>query len=386
MAVSYGGGEGSAPYTYVSGPAYYSYKDKTTFISDDVSPRFNGALKLRPNAFSRMRGISEDMLISQLGTVANPGYNRPKYGQTTERLAIGVEGLDYSVLAELTSAARIKAHSNFLDDVRNANAMLPIIYMERVATHNMIASRVSAIKEALLNAKRDFKRLVTNLSGTTVFRGRPISNLSAYWLEFWFGWFPSIMDIWTLATHESSITTRTAHGRSSRYKVVNRKIGVPVTGAYCAEKYRVQAHVRATITITDPAVKTAQEFGLLNPASVLWEATRLSWLIDYFTSFSSWLATFDAFAGVSVSDYCITYTKEATGEYTAYPSNVGVINIGGYQMDLLNVVTSRPGSIKFRHKVRELSMPDIPVIQLKSDLSFKQWANALSLLTVRLRT
>lgn len=389
VAVSYGGGIGSAPYVYVSGPAFYSYKDRTKFVSDDVSPRVDGALKLRSNAFSRKRSISEDLLITQLGSAVNPGYNKPRYGQTTERLPIDVEGLDYSVINELVSKARIAAHSDFLDEIRNANAMLPIIYMERVATHNMIASRVLAIKEALWNAKRDAKRLITNLSGTTVFRGRPISNLSAYWLEFWFGWFPSVMDIWTLATHSGSITERVVHGRSSRYKAVRRDIGVPITGAKCAEKYRVQAHARATVIITDPAVKTAQEFGLLNPALVLWEATRLSWLIDYFTSFSSWLATFDAFAGVTVTDYNITYSIEVKGEYSVLPPKSTkdmVINIGGYTMDLVAVSTARPGTINYRHKVRELYMPVIPVVQLSSDLSFKKWANALSLLTVRLRT
>lgn len=376
-------GTRTTSYKYTSGPALQRVIERYWYLIDSESPRVNGSLKIRPNAFSRKRSKSYDLMVAQSGTKTyTNGSNNPTVGREVYSSPVGYQFVEGAWFDQQKAIATNRAYSNFLSEIRNANAMLPIIYHERVKTHNMVAGRLIMIKEGLLAAKSDAIKLIKELSGTRVYRGRPISNLSAYWLEFWFGWYPSIMDLWTFATHENKPVTRVVHGRATQH-VTKTDLEHPQKREFSA---RIQAHCRAEVTLVDPQIKSLQEFGLLNPALVLWEATKLSWLIDYFTKFSDYLAQFDAFAGVIVKDYSMTVDAQCSVVINYFDlSPPPTVNLGGYPFDNAGARTLVPGEIRYRHKYRDLKLVSLPAIQLTRDLSIKQFANALALLTSKLR-
>lgn len=364
------------------GPSYeISSYDETRYPISNVSSRdANGFLLLKPQAFSRNRTKIGPMTWMASGVCDRGPYNANK--STKREVFYPTVNFCCPVNQDLVRETTLAAQSNFLDDVANANANLPVIWAERRATYSMVAGRLVSIWEGIRNAKIQAIALLKRAalgSARVNFRGRWVTPIAKYWLEFWFGWFPSIMDLYTLCKHIDKETVTVSHGRSTRS--FNKTYS---QNDWSCESYQtVRCHARAKIVIVDQKVKSAAELGILNPALVAWELITLSWLIDYFINFGAYLAQLTALAGVRVEEYSMTTDVNVMGSVTA----VGKVSwgAGGGVFTDVPRSTIRPGYVIHRSKTRSLQMPGIPVIRLNTDLSLKQSANALALAIAKTR-
>ena len=79
----------------------------------------------------------------------------------------------------------------------------------------------------------------------------------------------------------------------------------------------VRAHVQATVRLGMSTVGTLEQFGVLNPASVAWELTPFSFVVDWFVNIGSFLRQFGDTAGLGIEHAFVSVKKSGTGQFSA---------------------------------------------------------------------
>lgn len=121
------------------------------------------------------------------------------------------------------------------------------------------------------------------------------STLSAaeVWMESWFFWVPTWADVMSglevLTSSSPPFGQRIEVTGSSRLNNIRyaQSYGYKTLERY-SQKYRIGARVR----VTNPNVFLANQLGLLDVPGMLWEVTRLSFLIDWVVNVGEFLSGF----------------------------------------------------------------------------------------------
>jgi len=170
---------------------------------------------------------------------------------------------------------------------------------------------------------RDVQRVMGARYGTA----RKLSDL---WLEFWFGWKPAVADIYA-ASEVFDNFIPWAHLRSAVSRT-DKYYQAPSTfwseGIDC--DYRVACQIGVDVRLVNPNVRLMQQFGVLNPATVLWDAIPWSFVVGWFANVDSWLSSFTDFAGFEVSNGYISRKIVLKGKtfWPAYPGIAGGEGMG----------------------------------------------------------
>lgn len=158
---------------------------------------------------------------------------------------------------------------------------------------------------------RDVRRVMGVRYGTA----RKLSDL---WLEFWFGWKPLVNDIYTACeVFDREPPAARFKGRGStvwefrQYEDPSNPVWINSEFLRIAgsRHYELGADVR----IVNPNAFLLNQFGLLNPMLVAWDAIPWSFVLDWFANVNSWLASFTDFAGLETSNGYVTSLRKASG-------------------------------------------------------------------------
>lgn len=131
------------------------------------------------------------------------------------------------------------------------------------------------------------------------------------WLEYHFGWEPLIKDIYdaieVLNNPLKSFTI--TRGRSLDYNVFT-VTSHPGSGSVWKDDkyyqyYQVQQGARVE-ALTNRGLHALDQFGLANPAVIMWELIPFSFVVDWVANVGNVLASFSDYAGMTLSD---TYTS-----------------------------------------------------------------------------
>jgi len=131
------------------------------------------------------------------------------------------------------------------------------------------------------------------------------NGLGSAWLEFHFGWAPLVSDI-----HDSVQTmTRANFDPSSRINGSSSQTGQGFTINTNDEIHvhwdRWQAyaneHMSASVSVSNPNAFLANQFGVVNPATLVWNLIPYSFVVDWFANVSQVLDSMTDFVGVSVT-------------------------------------------------------------------------------------
>lgn len=201
---------------------------------------------------------------------------------------------------------------------------------------------------------------------------RPIKakDPAGAWLELSFGWLPTVADICSIA----SVLASTAPTKRVR---VAGSTPLQYTHLYGSWPGRLQdvwwtynLSMSTGVKVSNPNLYLANQLGLLNPATVAWELTRLSFVIDRFVSISTYLGSFTDFAGLTMVEP--SHTKKYTW-HEWYWANVSQGNLV-YDVDGLALVR-RSGIIQ----------PSVTLRPLRG-LNLREGANYMALLAQQLRS
>lgn len=257
---------------------------------------------------------------------------------------------------EYRDKALQRAYDKFVSRAKANSAQIGTALAERHSTLSMIAKRAGQIGEAYQairkgNVNKFLKtfgitnRSVARRTEKIVARGRRKAKSAAdIWLEVHFGWVPAVQDVYDGVKVLSEPPPYHPNGvfASSNVQIPEKKISDsdPFFTTRIFLEGSVRVRMGAEVIVTNPSAFLANQAGLVNPASIAWELTPFSFLVDWFGNVGSFLNSFTDFVGMEVKQaYTTTFTilngriesNRYTGSMTSgsYGSAVGVDRVLG---------------------------------------------------------
>lgn len=134
-----------------------------------------------------------------------------------------------------------------------------------------------------------------------------VKDIGSIFLEFRYGWSPLMADIKS-ACEVLSKPIPDKLIRASAVETYGERgtddVGAPLT-SNVSEKVTIKGRIR----VTNPNLDLANRLGLINPASVAWEAVPFSFVVDWFLPVGDFLRSYTDFAGIELIDGSITGTR-----------------------------------------------------------------------------
>lgn len=341
-----------------------------------------------------LKDLPYDIERHDMYRVPNPWYT--SYGQRTTL-----------ALKTASAAAHNKAYADFANQARGVTASLGATLGERKQAIDMMASRARQVFNFARHLKSFRFRMALEDLGLQVTKD---SNTKRHWrgvvrnkenqsfdlkfkkqanafgnnfLEVHFGWEPLVKDIYAAV----ELTTSPIKTGSKNKEIVGKGSvkttlsPIPSLGLktfvnvddILFEKERI----RALVGIENPNEFLISQFGLLNPAAVLWELVPFSFVVDWFSSVGQVLQSSTDFCGLSLKDYVTTTFNKKVRRYFErdYPNRVNG-----------TAITAECWRLEVVYVKRTLTMtgPTIALKQVKLP-SVTRGLTAVALLTQMLR-
>lgn len=216
-----------------------------------------------------------------------------------------------SLTANNMSALAYSRAYNKLLSKTGERASLLTAFAERKSTYSMVLNRLTQLyKGASALRKGRFREFLRTFGIKPKNKhkdnrwSRP-RDFSGLWLEYWFGWAPTIGDIENAITVwqeplSSKIGIRVSAGNRRFSESETKDYGWILDQTTVDGSYLLQ--LRCKIELTNPDLWVANSLGLLNPVRTAWETTPFSWFVDWFTNVGQVLGSFTDQIGVKISD------------------------------------------------------------------------------------
>lgn len=244
---------------------------------------------------------------------------KPALGAASIAIAVGTTYVRNAVMrpiseTALASLAYSRAYNKLLSKTGERAALLTAL-AERQSTYTMVLNRLNQLWRGAKALRRGrFREFLATFGikpkekhkRTRWARPRDFSSL---WLEYWFGWAPTIgdvsnaIDVWQRPI-ESKVKLRTGSGNRQINESSSRATSASLSTNEVTGKYYLQ--LRCNVEVTNPDLWVANQMGFLNPVRTAWELTPFSWFVDWFTNVGQVLGSFTDTIGVAVSDVWMT--------------------------------------------------------------------------------
>lgn len=186
-----------------------------------------------------------------------------------------------------------------------------ILGVQKHPSYNRIARDLSV--RGQLRKMRFKKRIELNRKAQQAILTDGDKMFSDLFLEFHFGWSPLVSDVYdSIDVLQRDIPMGRIIGRAKRKGEVIDLSGVR-SGARYSNKHCIDVNVvvGASVQMNNPNLALANQLGLINPASLVWEVVPFSFVVDWFFTVGDFLGSFTEFAGYTISDpFTSTYTHD----------------------------------------------------------------------------
>lgn len=272
------------------------------------------------------------------------------------------------------SDAVLKCYEKFVGKLGDP-ALMAVNWAERRQSYAMIGSAALGILKTAKAVKRhpqNIRQLVSRVKGIPL---RKVPKKGAnLWLAYHFGWEPLVKDIY------NAVNVLQGESPPFRIKVFGSSSSKGRIGSYGLyaiwQDYTYKARVQmcADVRVSNPNLWMANQLGLLNPLSVVWELIPFSFVIDWFVNVGSFLSQLTDTVGLDIKNQVTTICQSMETQ-AWYGSKVGA-----------NIVPSNFGSCKGfeMQRLLELITPSLKLRPLKA-LSPTRGLTAVSLLVQQLR-
>lgn len=190
--------------------------------------------------------------------------------------------------------------AKWYSELANTNALLPLMFIERQKTIDLVAKKVLYFARI---RKNFIAGLQKHLKGDKKARHE---IMESKWLEYRYGWLPTLADINTLVNQPLGLPTARVYARKFKsigYDNEGNGIGTPrvvATGNFY-ESYGAYVYPK------DVNMQVATQYGIANPALILWEMVPFSFAVDWFLDVGGYLESLGALNGLVIDDFWRTY-------------------------------------------------------------------------------
>jgi hypothetical protein len=243
-----------------------------------------------------------------------------------------------------------------------------------IGTAKQTLNEMSKLASRLFSAYKAGKR--GNIRGMFASLGISNPNLvtgksfADYWLQWQYGWKPLIIDLHdsynavsaVFENYEMLIHSRASAKWESSVSFTGPHVGTRETHERCLT--RLDARVEST------RLRAASQLGLVNPATIAWELTPFSFLLDWAMPIGNVLEATTAHCGLSLAGGSVSQTLEGTCTFKRdsyhYPND---ISLGECTVEKFATVRSVLGDFP----------TPLPYIKQKTPFSTAHTLNALAL-------
>lgn len=191
-----------------------------------------------------------------------------------------------------------KARQRFLDKFAKTRAQGLTGLAEREKTMTMVNKRLLQLLKAAKSLRNgDFRSFLSalNVRPLTKHRNKGWNRpreVAGLWLEYWFGWAPTVGDIYNLV----EVYTREVNPDYIKAGSSGREVYIYTGGdsswlTTTKEDYTCSCHLGALVEITNKDLLDLNAAGLLNPAQTALELIPFSWLAGWFMNLSTVLGS-----------------------------------------------------------------------------------------------
>jgi len=232
--------------------------------------------------------------------------------------SLSQQGLHYVNLAPANNGwgydnqnpLKIIAYDRFKDEVQD-NASLGVAVVEFGKSYTMISDRCLQLLSFVRKIKKgDLRGAAQTLQLPRPPKGvKPVNSAAKNYLEFHFGWSPMISDIYNaIDVLQSPLKTTHAKGSArGEYSFRNTPAYGPTGNpVWILMDWTERVKYGADVKVTNPNLNLANQLGLVNPATLVWEVIPFSFVVDWFVNAESFLASSSDFLGLEMNN---TYTS-----------------------------------------------------------------------------
>lgn len=197
------------------------------------------------------------------------------------------------------------------------------------------------------------------------------------WLELQYGWKPLLSDVHSAAEQLAEWNLRISKQWYKAGHTVQKTFSSEVT-VRGVERTSRNTNMRISKTVffsvNSETARRLVEIGLTNPASIAWEATPYSFVVDWFLPVGKYLDNLDSTLGCN---FLGGYTTEK------YDQDISQKGIGSEVIGNVRYTYSHSGTARWRQFDRKVvtEFPPVPTPVWKNPVSQLHVANALALLT-----
>jgi hypothetical protein len=205
-----------------------------------------------------------------------------------------------------------KAYERFRQKALGDASQLGTFVAEWRESLGMVTNRAIGLRKAYSALRKGkFRQALKHLSVAPKKKHRnKVSNAaheaSGLWLEYWFGWAPSLADMYTALEQLSDPLPLARFHGSARTLHQDDYFYAP-WGIARQSSRAYWARTGASISVSNPNLFLASQLGVVNPVSVLWEVIPFSFLVDWVFKVGNFIESFTDFVGCSLDKPYSTY-------------------------------------------------------------------------------
>jgi len=324
-------------------------------------------------------------------TLPTPG-NNALYNKCLTKFPTKVNGESFNSLV-------------FLAEFKKTRAMVLTLAQDiAMQFSKMQKSRVKDLSSISGRAYRDkhgfSKHKFRSDSGLTQDSGLSKREIQNVWLEYRYGWRLLVKDIQDALKSLHDTRTRrpvlrvTASSREevtqsftlNHLQLVNRIAppGQVLNDLTCIRKYCEETKVTVRFRDSLPLLGTLQQYGITNPALLVWELIPYSFVFDWLVPVGDYLSTIDTFVGKEFVSGCASYITDDS--VISKPTNVrGDPTNFGWVLGKVNHLAESTAKRRFYRRVALTSFPSATLPRLDVNLNTQRVIDAISLVTQKIR-
>jgi hypothetical protein len=201
------------------------------------------------------------------------------------------------------------------------------------------------------------------------------------WLQLQYGWKPLMSDVMGAGDHLSRRSrfewphAIVKAGASTEDMIDKNVIGVNNrANAVMTYKHKKKVSIQLVYGLQNPTLAELSSLGLINPAEIIWELTRYSFVVDWFLPVGGWLSALTGAVGYNF----ITGTKSLKGKVTFERSRI--VSIADSDLGSYSIAPPRMAG-KGETFVRSCyTASPVPGLYVKNPISIVHALNSIALL------